>query len=299
MADGASRDRIEKIDRAIAYIDEHILERPALGEIAAAACLSPYHFHRSFSRIVGEPVVAYVRRRALAKAAWALIHQAGESITAVALEHGFSSHSDFSRAFKSVYGMTPAEFRARAGGVFLGDDAGETIPATDVGSDFEPSIRSIGDLNLAYIAAFGLSRQRESPAIEASFARLYAFLESRRFLRKDTIFLGLTLDSPETLDFRRCRYYVCATVPEDLKGEGEIGVGTFPTAGEYACAELPEIRSAEAQKPFFGAYSYLTNRWIPAAGLALDERPFIELFSDGGRSCWKILMPVAKRARSA
>lgn len=41
--------------------------------------------------------------------------EAGESVTAVALSHGYDSPSAFIVAFRAIFGLTPGEMRARAG----------------------------------------------------------------------------------------------------------------------------------------------------------------------------------------
>ena len=48
----------------------------------------------------------YLRRRKLAFALIA-VRDTNKSILDIALDHGFSSHAAFTRAFKDVYGVTP------------------------------------------------------------------------------------------------------------------------------------------------------------------------------------------------
>lgn len=282
------------MDRAIAFIDEHILERPRLEEVAAAACLSPSYFHRCFREEVGEPVAAYVQGRSLARAAWMLIHRPETSVTEVAMEHGFSTPSDFARAFKAAYGKTPQAFRSGAGTLQPGGaERGVALPG-------EPCSRRFDDLNLAYIRCFGLSRARKSEAIEAAFARLYRFASERGMLSRSSMVLGLTVDPPQTLALDRCRYYACVSIAEGMKGEGEVGVGRFRTAGDYAGVELSG-QEGDPAALYFGACDFLARRWIPEHGLRLDGRPAIELYDegDGKGRCWKALLPVAQKARIA
>ena len=48
----ASRD-YDRIEMAIRYLEENFQDQPELEEVATAVGLSPYHFHRLFSRWVG------------------------------------------------------------------------------------------------------------------------------------------------------------------------------------------------------------------------------------------------------
>jgi AraC-like DNA-binding protein len=70
---GAARPatRFEVLRRVLRARDfaEASLDRPlALDDLARAACLSPFHFHRSFAAVLGETPRAYVIRRRLERA---------------------------------------------------------------------------------------------------------------------------------------------------------------------------------------------------------------------------------------
>lgn len=98
--------------RGVDHIERHIGEDLSLADVAARAALSEYHFHRQFRAHFGVPVMDYVRRRRLAKAAAALL-QSRRRILEIALDAGFQSQEAFGRAFRKVYRTAPAAFRAR------------------------------------------------------------------------------------------------------------------------------------------------------------------------------------------
>src|SRR5579883_1417435 len=52
----------ERIEKVIRYIDEHRGEQPALGTLARVAGLSPFHFHRLFSRWAGVTPKDFLKR---------------------------------------------------------------------------------------------------------------------------------------------------------------------------------------------------------------------------------------------
>jgi AraC family transcriptional regulator len=106
---GASGCR-ERVNRAIDHVLEH-LDRPLrLAEVASVAELSPFHFHRLFRSLVGEPLGRFVRRLRLERALHRMAHAPERSLTEIALESGFASSSDFSRSFKQHYGVAPRDF---------------------------------------------------------------------------------------------------------------------------------------------------------------------------------------------
>jgi AraC-like DNA-binding protein len=84
----------------------------SLNDIGAQLGASPAYLTDAFRRSEGIPISQYHRRLRLARALADLPHT--ENITALALHYGFSSHAHFSSAFRSVFGRTPSEYRARA-----------------------------------------------------------------------------------------------------------------------------------------------------------------------------------------
>src|SRR5262245_28948674 len=85
-----------------------------LDDVAREACLSPSHFHRSFTRAFGETPHRYLTHRRLEKAAHALAH-GDSSVTDVCIETGFESLGSFSSLFRRQFGMSPREFRRARG----------------------------------------------------------------------------------------------------------------------------------------------------------------------------------------
>lgn len=81
-----------------------------LKDIAAAACLSPFHFHRSFTQAFRETPHQYLTRHRLDFAAH-LLRRTKMSITDVGLEVGFETPASFSDLFRRHYRMTPSDYR--------------------------------------------------------------------------------------------------------------------------------------------------------------------------------------------
>lgn len=99
-----------QIQKVIDSIEEDVMEKQTLANLARVAGFSEYHFHRVFQALVGDSVMEYVRKRRLARAAYQLSHTE-EKILDIALEHGFQSHETFTRAFKKLFHMTPSQYR--------------------------------------------------------------------------------------------------------------------------------------------------------------------------------------------
>lgn len=100
-------DWIDKMNAAIAYIEENISTNLNTENIAKIADSSTYHFQRMFAYMTGIPLSEYIRRRKMSLAVADLKEDAMKIID-VALKYGYQSPTAFTRAFKSVHGIAPS-----------------------------------------------------------------------------------------------------------------------------------------------------------------------------------------------
>lgn len=99
-----------RIQKAINYIEENLLEIIVLEEVAGLAGFSLFHFRRIFHALVGTSVKDYIRKRRLDMAAAELLSNK-TTILDIAIKNGYESHESFSRAFKKMLGITPGQYR--------------------------------------------------------------------------------------------------------------------------------------------------------------------------------------------
>lgn len=100
----------EAIEQSLTYIEEHLSEEISTEELANTVGLSPFYFQRLFKRLINKPVHEYVKLCRLAKVIENL-ESTEQRILDIALDYGFSSHANFTRAFKETYGITPENYR--------------------------------------------------------------------------------------------------------------------------------------------------------------------------------------------
>ena len=103
-----------RVAHAVRTIDRHPAETWTLARLASAARLSPYHFLRTFTHLTGVTPHQYVLRARLRHAAVRLVRESG-SVLDIALDCGFGDASNFTRAFRAEFGMSPARYRQRRG----------------------------------------------------------------------------------------------------------------------------------------------------------------------------------------
>lgn len=87
--------------------------RAGLTQVARAFRQSPFHFHREFSKRVGETPRRYVERLRLERAAYQLAVY-DTSVVQIAMTLGFNSHETFARAFRRKFDASPTDYRRRA-----------------------------------------------------------------------------------------------------------------------------------------------------------------------------------------
>jgi AraC family transcriptional regulator len=114
-ARGAQASERRRAVRAAMWLDAHSHEPVDLEGAAKEAGLSPFHFLRSFARVLGVTPHQYLVRSRLRRAARLLAGDA-RSITEIALDVGFNDLSNFVRTFHRAAGVSPGAFRRAARG---------------------------------------------------------------------------------------------------------------------------------------------------------------------------------------
>jgi AraC family transcriptional regulator len=259
-------------------IQERLDESLGLETLAALAALSPYHFHRVFRGMLGEPLAAHVRRIRLERAAHRLRHHRCR-VVEVAFEAGYDSHEAFSRAFRAAYGETPSRFRrCRERPLHLPAPSGVHYhPEAEV-RDF----RTLNQSNTMNVTIEDFPPTKVACARHLgpyercgeAWDRICQWMGKEGYLGPGCRFLGVSYDDPETTPPEQIRYDACVTVEADFSppaGGGlevrTVGGGLYARAthfGPYA--------------NFNQTYSALMGQWIPRHGYVLREAPCLELY---------------------
>lgn len=103
--------RRELVEAARAAAARSYRQRLGLSRLAAQLGTSPFHLSRVFKEEVGTGIHQYVTQLRLRRAL-ELLDDPGASLTEIALDLGFASHSHFTAAFRRAFAAPPSAFRA-------------------------------------------------------------------------------------------------------------------------------------------------------------------------------------------
>ncbi|HTR39701.1 MAG TPA: AraC family transcriptional regulator [Bryobacteraceae bacterium] len=110
QAASAEPGAVARVTRVVRMLERDPDSSPALRSLAREARLSLYHFLRVFQAVTGATPHQYVLRMRLRRAATRLVNEP-EKILDVALDSGFGDVSNFNRAFRAEFGVSPRQYR--------------------------------------------------------------------------------------------------------------------------------------------------------------------------------------------
>jgi AraC family transcriptional regulator len=283
-----------RINRAVDYIETHLAEEINPKDIASAAFFSPFHFHRIFKGLMGEPVHQFVQRVRLERGAILLRANPDTAVIRIAQDCGYGNPAAFSRAFKNTFGCSPSVWRRRGGssksgiadgkpckeplspGPYLSEtqrresEARREKMAKDMKMDVR--VESLPEVTVAYVRHIG-PYQGDSELFKRLFGRLFKWAGPRNLLRfPETQILSIYHDDPEVTDEEKLRLSVGISVPAETSVSGEVGKMTVQD-GQYAQARF-ELLPDEYQAAWEAVY----GGWLPDSGYQPDDRLAFERY---------------------
>lgn len=102
------------VRRADRFISEHLKDDITLDDIVAAAGVPPRTLYHGFERFLGESPMRWLRLRRLASARAELVANSQASVTDVVNQYWMGHAGRFAHMYRTLYGETPSQTRARA-----------------------------------------------------------------------------------------------------------------------------------------------------------------------------------------
>ena len=268
-----------RFERAASLLSGRLDDPPSLAELASAAAVSPFHFHRIWRALTRETVGQTILRLRL-EASQQLLLIKDASVTETATAIGFSTPQSFARAFRRHTGLAPSEHRNSQSPVAKRDTA-----------DMKVAVDRRGEIMVVAL-------RREGKAytdLNATFGQVWSWAEATDTLQHLQGIYRIPLDDPASVPVDELRYDAglalgVTSAPEPFR------VLRLP-AGEFAC-----LRHFGSYDGLEAATDYVVGEWLLSSGRDPadfpvfhnfindpDQTPVYELITD-------ILLPLKERS---
>lgn len=279
---------IERLNKAVNYIEENITGEIDYAQAAKIACCSTYHFQRMFAYMAGVPLSEYIRRRRMSLAAEDLQDE-GAKIVDIALKYGYSSPTAFNRAFQTIHGAAPSA--AKKEGAPL-----KSFPPVS----FQITVKGVEEMNYRIEAKESFRIVGISEPLHKEIEKNFSVVPGmwQKAAEDGTIAaLAQLMDSqPMGLlgvsacgDEEEWRYYLAVAssreLPEGLE-ERQIPASTWAIfSGSGTNRSIQELEQR------------IVTEWIPGSGYEYGNAPDIEVYlnADPDNAQYEVWIPVTRK----
>ena len=260
-------DYTQRINKVVAYINDHLDESLDLKTLAEVAALSEFHFHRVFKALKGESIGAHISRLRI-EAAARLLRYSALSIEDIAFNIGYEAPAALSKAFKNQYGITPTQYRTNKDIYIMKKEIINPDLALKA-----PKIMELEPKNLIYVSLTG---GYGSLDYGKAYEQLWAVVKSQKLFTKGIESICVSYDDPKITEASLQRSEVSLSIHKHADPEGEVSCKTL-AGGKYAV--------------FFyqGSYTHLSAvydaamRWVIDSEYEVREEPTFEKYLNDSR----------------
>jgi len=260
-------DYVQRINKVVAYINNHLDETLDLKTLANEAALSDFHFHRIFKALKGEAIGGYITRLRL-EATARLLRYTALTIEEIAFNIGYETPASLSKAFKKQYSISPTEYRTNKDTYIMKKEIINPDLALKA-----PKIVTLEPKNLIYVALTGAYGSLD---YGKAYEQLWAVIKAQKLFTKGIESICISYDDPKITEGSLQRSDVCLAIHKPVTPQEEVSCKTL-AGGKYAV--------------FFyqGSYENLSQvydtavRWVIDHQYTLREEPFFEKYLNDAR----------------
>ena len=260
-------DYIQRINKVVAYINNHLDETLDLKTLANEAALSDFHFHRIFKALKGEAIGGYITRLRL-EATARLLRYTALTIEEIAFNIGYETPASLSKAFKKQYGISPTEYRTNKDTYIMKKEIINPDLALKA-----PKIVTLEPKNLIYVALTGAYGSLD---YGKAYEQLWAVIKAQKLFTKGIESICISYDDPKITEGSLQRSDVCLAIHKPTIPQEEVSCKTL-AGGKYAVSF------------YQGSYENLSQvydtavRWVIDHEYTLREEPFFEKYLNDAR----------------
>jgi AraC family transcriptional regulator len=241
--------------RAASLLSGRLDDPPSLAELASAAAVSPFHFHRIWRALTRETVGQTILRLRM-EASQELLLVKDASVTETATAIGFGTPQSFARAFRRHTGLTPSEHRNSQSSVAKKDTA-----------EMKVAIDRRGEIMVVALRREG----KPYTDLNATFGQVWSWAEATDTLQHLQGIYGIPLDDPASVPINELRYDASlalgvTSAPEPFR------VLRLP-AGEFAC-----LRHYGSYDELEAATQYVMGEWLLSSSREPADFPIFHNF---------------------
>jgi AraC family transcriptional regulator len=220
---------------------------------------------------------AFIRRLRLEQAVFRMQYGPKATLTTIALELGFASSSDFSRAFKQTYGFSPRHFSRET---FLKESKirQDLVPNAGYGFGKRADSRNPDRFRvrlvdrpaqrIVYERVIGFFDQQK---LMAAFERLMAW-GRRRGIVPGAQLIGKSKDDPDITPMKKYEFDWCLVLPPGVDPNGEVSDDVIP-ANRFAVVRCAgDVHKADR------LWRYVFQNWLPGSGYQPADAPLLEVY---------------------
>lgn len=246
--------------------------------------LSPFYFQRLFKRFVNKPVQEYIKLRRLSKAIDEL-NTDKQRILDVALEYGFSSHANFTRAFKETYGITPEEYKKKRPMLnmvikpeismnYVLIDEGVPLIIGDIVLEIQRKSLTAAESYIGFATDVNIESQTpvgESTGIDVP-GQLWTRFHKEKYVLAEYVNPAIELGMSYMADLQKgiFKYFAGAILQAKFNNTKDFVVQELPAGDYIVCKIEAENFEKLVTEALDKAGKYLFGTWLPNHQLATE-----------------------------